>query len=245
MSWYGIRKRVLWTLKQNVSWLTERNAFVLYNGIKETVLFSIPTYCYLADVNMDDIYYGNLLIKLKDPTDLVTSGEIQDDLVRALTVDWWGFTAYFIRDKYKDLEKARELQSLLDMIFNGTIAVMMFLCFFSLSASMSANLYEQQKEIGIMRAIGVTKWMISRIYFYEAFILVVAASFSGMFTGIVIGLTMMAQSEVFTNNTLTFEFPWLQFFLIMGLSLLFAFFATYGPATQVTRKQISAIFRSN
>lgn len=235
---------MLWTLKQNVSWLTERNAFVLYNGIKETVLFSIPTYCYLADVNMDDIYYGNLLIKLKDPTDLVTSGEIQDDLDRALT-NWWGFKAYFIRDKYKDLEKARELQSLLDMIFNGTIAVMMFLCFFSLSASMSANLYEQQKEIGIMRAIGVTKWMISRIYFYEAFILVVAASFSGMFTGIVIGLTMMAQSEVFTNNTLTFEFPWLQFFLIMGLSLLFAFFATYGPATQVTRKQISAIFRSN
>ena len=44
-----------------------------------------------------------------------------------------------------------------------------------------------------MRAIGVTKWMISRIYFYEAFVLVVAASFLGMFTGIVIGLTMLAQ----------------------------------------------------
>lgn len=106
---------------------------------------------------MDDIWYGNLLIKLKDPTDLVTSKEIQDDLEDVLDT-WYGGGLWYIRDKYADLEKARTLQALLDMIFNGTIAVMMFLCFFSLSASMSANLYEQQKEIGVMRAIGVSKW---------------------------------------------------------------------------------------
>jgi len=43
------------------------------------------------------------------------------------------------------------------MIFNVIIAITMFLCFFSLSSSMTANLYEQSKEIGVMRAIGMKK----------------------------------------------------------------------------------------
>ena len=79
------------------------------------------------------------------------------------------------------------------MIFDGTIAIMMFMCFFSLSASMSANLYEQQKEIGILRSIGLTNWQVKRMYFYESFILVLGASILGMLTGIAIAFTMMAQ----------------------------------------------------
>ena len=88
---------------------------------------------------------------------------------------------------------------LLDMIFDGTITIMMFLCFFSLSASMSANLLDQQKEIAVMRSIGITNWMIRRLYFYEAFVLVMSACILGMFVGVTIGCTMMAQTEALTR----------------------------------------------
>ena len=75
----------------------------------------------------------------------------------------------------------------------------MFLSFFSLSASMSANMYGQTKEIGILRSIGLTNWQISRVYFYEAFILVEAASILGMFTGSAIGMIMALQQSSFTH----------------------------------------------
>ena len=55
---------------------------------------------------------------------------------------------------------------------------------------MSANLYSQTKEIGILRSIGLTNWQISRVYFYEAFIVVEAASMMGMITGSSIGMIM-------------------------------------------------------
>lgn len=48
------------------------------------------------------------------------------------------------------------VDSILEVIFDTIIAITMFLCFFSLSSSMTANLYEQTKEIGVMRAIGFT-----------------------------------------------------------------------------------------
>ena len=76
---------------------------------------------------------------------------------------------------------------ILDIMFSATIAIMMFLCFFSLTASMSANLYDQSKEVGILRAIGVTKGRIRILFFYEALILVFASCVLGIFVGTVVG----------------------------------------------------------
>ena len=67
----------------------------------------------------------------------------------------------------------------------------MFLCFFSLSASMTANLYEQSKEIGVLRSMGVTRNRIKLLYFYEALILVFSASMLGILIGTFIGFSLM------------------------------------------------------
>lgn len=74
--------------------------------------------------------------------------------------------------------------------FNAIIIVTMCLCFFALSANMSANLYEQTKEIGVMRAIGVKKNRIIMLYFYESMILVFASSCMGIMIGMVVGYTL-------------------------------------------------------
>ena len=46
---------------------------------------------------------------------------------------------------------------ILDSIFNIIIVITMLLCLFSLVSSMSANLLDQTKEIGVLRAMGFTK----------------------------------------------------------------------------------------
>jgi len=73
----------------------------------------------------------------------------------------------------KDIQEVKEI---LDVIFNIIISLSMFLCLFSLISSTSANMMEQTKEIGVLRAIGFTKFMIKRLYFYETFVLVFASS---------------------------------------------------------------------
>ena len=76
------------------------------------------------------------------------------------------------------------------MIFSFVIPITMFLCFFSLTASMSANLYEQSKEIGVLRAIGFRSNQIIRLVVYEAFILVISSSVLGVLIGTFIGWIM-------------------------------------------------------
>ena len=62
---------------------------------------------------------------------------------------------------------------------------------------MSANLFEQAKEIGILRAIGFTSWRICVLYFYEALILVFASCLLGICIGVIIGVTMVMQQDLF------------------------------------------------
>ncbi len=58
---------------------------------------------------------------------------------------------------------------------------------------MTANLYEQAKEIGVMRSVGLTKNRIKLLYFYEAFVLVFASCLLGILVGCVMGVTVCLQ----------------------------------------------------
>lgn len=108
---------------------------------------------------------------------------------------------------------------------------------------MSANLMNQSKEIGVLRSIGVTKTRIKCLFFYEAFVLVLSSCTLGIFIGTFIGYTMKLQQTIILQGDFTFVFPELQMGVIFLASVVCAFFATWGPSSMVTRKEIAAIFR--
>ena len=64
---------------------------------------------------------------------------------------------------------------------------------FSLMSSMYTNIFEQTKEIGILRAMGINKSWLMRIYIYESFILVFSSSVMGMIIGTIVSYTMVLQ----------------------------------------------------
>jgi len=79
---------------------------------------------------------------------------------------------------------------IINKIFDYIIVINMFLCLFALSANMTANIYNQAKEIGVLRAIGLTKCRIRMLYFYEALVLVFSSCILGVFIGMTVGYTM-------------------------------------------------------
>jgi ABC-type antimicrobial peptide transport system permease subunit len=114
----------------------------------------------------------------------------------------------FAVNHFDDVETNKLVSKILDIIFNVIISLTMFLCFFSLCSSMSANLFDQTKEIGILRAMGYTKRRIQFVYFMEAFILVMASCICGLMIGTTVSVTMTLQQTVFTQIPFVFYFPW-------------------------------------
>ena len=125
------------------------------------------------------------------------------------------------------------------------ILIMMFLCFFALQSSMIANIYNETKEIAILRSIGFTSYRISMLYFYEALLLVLASCIQGIFIGMTVGFTMVIQQALFMNLKTVFFFPWMATLEILGISIICAFLSTCGPASQLGRKSISTVYRTS
>ena len=95
----------------------------------------------------------------------------------------------------------------LDDIFNIIVLISMGLCFFSLSSSMSANIYDQSREISVMLSFGCTKFQIMKMYIYESLIIVISSSISGFCIGILIGNFMMVQQCMFQGAAYRIELP--------------------------------------
>jgi ABC-type antimicrobial peptide transport system permease subunit len=142
-------------------------------------------------------------------------------------------------------DQLEEVRNILDVIFNIIIALSMFLCLFSLISSTSANMMEQTKEIGVLRAIGYTKYMIKRLYFYETFVLVFASSWLGIMVGTFVGWTMTVQQAEFISIPILFFFPYKHLIATGLVSVICSFVAVYSPTSFILSRQISEIFRIN
>ena len=118
------QKRVLWSIDRKPSWDdSNRQGFI-----------SFPTLAQISQTTMQEMTYSWLFIRLYDNLDTDVIDRMTSDLKEATGLDWI--------EAYKVTEKTADIKKMIEYVFSIAIAIMMFLCFFSLSASMSANLYD-------------------------------------------------------------------------------------------------------
>eukprot|EP00771_Trimastix_marina_P001974 gnl/Trimastix_PCT/3084.p1 GENE.gnl/Trimastix_PCT/3084~~gnl/Trimastix_PCT/3084.p1 ORF type:complete len:1042 (+),score=324.90 gnl/Trimastix_PCT/3084:72-3197(+) len=140
--------------------------------------------------------------------------------------------------------RLNNLESVLNLSYVFTTLIAMSLCFFSLMSSMYTNIYEQAKEIGIIRALGLTRWQTVRVYIHEAFTLVFSAAILGIIAGAIIGYTMTIQMSVFTQVPIPFGFPWVLLATVFVLSVFFSVVSAFGPTRKLLSKPIVGIMRT-
>jgi len=208
---------------------------------RPVVMMSIPEASRLISpfAPLNDTKLTRLTIKLKDPSNTSQYQLLDQEFVAAGLTNGW--VAYNFYDE-KSTTQA-EVKMILDIIFSAIILIVMFLAFFSLISSMTANLLDQTKEIGILRSMGYSKSRIKLLYFYEAFILVISSCLLGVLIGSTVGYAMVVQQSIFTSIPLDFYFPWTQFTMILVLSIICSFLSTWGPTTALLSREIADIFR--
>ena len=205
------------------------------------MLISVPTFKKLvADyTSMNEYGFHKVIVRLKNTGSSSDISTVKTKLAESSE----SFTVSIYDSTQNDGSFDSALY-ILNIIFSIIIAFVMFLCFFSLSSSITANMFEQRKEIGVLRAIGFKKLRIYLLYIYECFILIFSGCIIGVMIGTLIGWTIMLQRVLFSNIPLTFFFPWIQVTVMFFISVICAFIATIFPARNILKNQISEIFRS-
>eukprot|EP01129_Flabellula_baltica_P004751 TRINITY_DN1678_c0_g1_i1.p1 TRINITY_DN1678_c0_g1~~TRINITY_DN1678_c0_g1_i1.p1 ORF type:complete len:1048 (-),score=207.61 TRINITY_DN1678_c0_g1_i1:23-3166(-) len=150
------------------------------------------------------------------------------------------FTMWDYRDEIAPFNTATVAMT---YFFTFTTFVAMLISFFSLLSSMYTNVFEQTKEIGILRALGLPKFWMVRIYVEEAFVLVLASSILGILIGITVSYTMTMQQILFTQLPIPFLFPWEVLITVFSCSIIFSILSSCSPILSVVSKRIVQIFR--
>ncbi|KAJ3169466.1 hypothetical protein HDU88_000655 [Geranomyces variabilis] len=211
---------------------------------RTTALVSFPTLVDLSNgriASVDDIPIQSIHVALDTSSPGYASklGELVDtlgDVVRGT-----GASVLSLKKEIDDIQSSRQL---LSTIFNLATVLVMLITLFSLNGCMYTNITEQGKELGVLRALGVTKWGIFRVYTYEAFVLTSAAGVLGTLIGAAIGWSMAAQRSLMTQVPVGFPFPWSLAGIAILASLACSVVSTTGPVyALVGKRTIVSILR--
>ena len=135
------------------------------------------------------------------------------------------------------------IKNLVHTIFYVVCTIVLFFCFFNLTASMTINIFEQKKEIAIMRSLGMKKSDLIFIYICEAIVLILSSSIIGTIIGSLISYTMSLQWQMFTNVNVSFYINKSNLIYIIIFSIIGGIFSTIIPASNMLRSSIAALVK--
>lgn len=139
-----------------------------------------------------------------------------------------GYTASVttITERVQDMATA---SNILNIFFIMAELMILVICFFSLMSSMTTNVLNSSKEIGVLLCMGMTRFQVYRVYIGEAFILVVSSGVVGLIVGVIVAYTMLLQQILFAQITFPFPFPYIQLCIVVAVGFVSALASSVSP----------------
>ena len=112
-------------------------------------------------------------------------------------------------------------------------AILTFMCGLFIFSTVAGAVAEKKKEIGILRAVGFTKWHISRVVITEALLLSAAAGVIAIGASLLFVRFALPVIAGISSETVVYS----PFLVIVGFAalILLAFFSALGPAIKASR----------
>ncbi|HRR95486.1 MAG TPA: ABC transporter permease [Candidatus Ratteibacteria bacterium] len=121
------------------------------------------------------------------------------------------------------------------------LSLIIIVASFNIASTLMISVYKKVKDIGILKAIGLTRWEIKKIFFYQGLILGV----KGLFSGLVIGLSLSfivkkyqfikIPEFVYDLSHLPIEISVMDILWICILVLVIVSFASIYPSTRAAK----------
>ena len=192
----------------------------------------------MISYNYDNIPINliNLKLNYKKPIKETTSEIIKIfSSAKGVSANFWLFESK--RDRLDTISKISFY------IFYSVSFIVLFFCFFNLTASMTINIFAQKKEIAIMRALGMKKTHVIFVFVSEAIILILTSSIIGTVIGSLISYTMGLQWEMWTYTSVEFNLNIGMLIFVILFSIIGGILSTILPARKMLDTSIPELIR--
>ena len=122
---------------------------------------------------------------------------------------------------YRDLKSKMDESLQTMLLFLSLITALLFLMSFSqLLLSIEGNIRDNQWQIGVLRAMGLTKHSVKSIVLTEATANILTAVLIGFFVGYIVMVTSMSVMNTIFELPINFDVDWQILCILMGISIL-------------------------
>ena len=121
------------------------------------------------------------------------------------------------------------------------LILVLIISFFSLVTTSYINILNQTNEIGILLALGYSKFRIIKVYIYEAFVLVTNSCLIGIAVGTFVAWMMGLQRELFGDYPINIEIDGI--WIIAIVAVVSSIVSTLLPSIEILKKPINSILR--
>jgi putative ABC transport system permease protein len=130
------------------------------------------------------------------------------------------------------------------ILFSMILGVAVTIALFGLVASMATAAIERRWEVGVLKAMGLRRGHLYRMFAAEAVTLTVSSGLLGGGMGFLLAYLFVAQAALLMEVPVIFTLPWITFaatFVICGLAGLIA---SWIPTRRMLRKPVAEILRA-
>jgi putative ABC transport system permease protein len=122
-------------------------------------------------------------------------------------------------------------------MFNSIVAIAVIVSLLGVVNTLAMSVIERTREIGVLRALGSTRWQVRRTMFDESLLITAAGALTGIAAGLAIGVAWLpgfAQSM----PGLTFHFPSGVTFAVALAAIVLGTLAAVIPARRAARLNV-------
>ena len=188
-----------------------------------------------ADANVTSFDFG-IYISLEDGAD---SSEVREKLQQA--VDSYGQGKLLSKQQYID-EQAGQINQLLGLIY-GLLFLSVIIAIVGIIITLLLSVFERQREIGLLRAVGMTRSQVRTTVRWES----VITSILGAVLGIVLGLALgwVVVFSLRDQGLTSFQIPVATTIFILIMSFVVGVMAAVYPAWRATKVDVLDALTTN
>jgi len=155
----------------------------------------------------------------------------------------WGRMGTAIRDTDEDVRNARNLYYSTQVLFTGLLALSVTIALFGLLASMYTTVLERKREIVILKALGMRRADLFKMFAGETTILLVTSGLLGAITGFLLAYLLISQQTVISELPTPFSVPLIPVLGMFAISLVMGVFGAWLPTRRLLKKTPAEIIR--
>ncbi len=183
---------------------------------------------------MKDIYgvtaNSALAIKAKSPAD---RGDLKEGIEKILK-DYPQLDVLSNDEIKNDIE--RQMDKMFSF-FNALLGAAIIVSLFGIINTLSMNVLERTREIGIMRALGSSRWQIRRVIGIEGLLISLVGATLGLMVGILLGFVYVKGVAMLVPS-IRYEAPWKTILIVAAIALILGLIASIIPARRAARLNI-------